>query len=84
MMQIERTQNYRVKMVAAALDVSVATIYRAIKSGELRAQRIGTGKGTVRIPGDALLDYKAACERAALEDARDDNPMPALGIGGVA
>ena len=83
-MQIERTQNYRVKVVAAALDVSVATIYRAIKSGRLRAQRIGTGQGTVRIPGDALLDYTAACERAAPGDARDDNPVPVFGIGGVA
>ena len=83
-MQIERTQNYRVKVVAAALDVSVATIYRAISAGALRAQRMGTGKGAVRIPGDALLDYKAACERAAREDARDDSPMPAFGIGGVA
>ena len=83
-MQIERTQNYRVNVVAAALDVSVATIYRAIKSGELRAQRIGTGKGTVRIPGDALLDYKAACERAARGNAPYDNPVPAFGIGGVA
>ena len=83
-MQIERTQNYRVKVVAAALDVSVATIYRAIKSGALRAQRIGTGKGTVRVPGDALLDYKAVCERAARRDPRGDSSVPAFGIGGVA
>ena len=42
-MQFERTQIYRVKTVAKTLDVSVATIYRAVESGALRAQRLGTG-----------------------------------------
>ena len=73
-MQIERTQIYRAKTVAAALDVSVATIYRAVESGALRAQRLGTGRGAVRISGDAVLDYISACERAAPRTGRSDQP----------
>ena len=82
-MQFERTQIYRVKAVAKTLDVSVATIYRAVESGALRAQRLGTGKGAVRIPGDALLEYMAACERAAMKgrttDTASHSPTPSLG-----
>jgi excisionase family DNA binding protein len=77
-MHIERTQTYRVKAVAAGLDVSPSTIYRAVESGELRAERLGRGKGTIRIPGDALIDYKAACARAAVRAAHAEK------IGGAA
>ena len=64
-MQEKGTQYYRVKAVAEYFDVSVATIYRAIESGELRATKHGTGKGAFRVSEDALRDYKTACERAA-------------------
>jgi excisionase family DNA binding protein len=64
-MQVESTRLYRVKTVAESLDVSAATIYRAVETGALRAVRMGTGKGAVRIPGQALREYMAACERAA-------------------
>jgi excisionase family DNA binding protein len=64
-MQVERTRLYRVRTVAEGFDVSVATIYRAVESGALRAIRLGTGKGAVRIPGEAIEDYLAACESAA-------------------
>lgn len=55
----------RVKAVAERLDVSVATIYRAIASGALPALKIGTGKGALRIPAAAVDDYLKACEQAA-------------------
>ncbi|MFD8497531.1 helix-turn-helix domain-containing protein [Amycolatopsis sp. NPDC059657] len=64
-MQVESTRLYRVRTVADGFDVSVATIYRAVESGALRAIRLGAGKGTVRIPGDALKEYVEACELAA-------------------
>ena len=64
-MQVERTRLYRVKKLAEALDVSAATIYRAVESGALRAVRLGTGKGAVRIPGDAVEEYLEACKIAA-------------------
>ncbi len=64
-MQAEGTRLYRVRAVAELLDVSVATVYRAVESGSLRALRVGTGKGAVRVPGSALTEYVQACERAA-------------------
>ncbi|MEC3976237.1 helix-turn-helix transcriptional regulator [Amycolatopsis sp. H20-H5] len=64
-MQVETTRLYRVRTVAEAFDVSLATIYRAVESGALRAIRVGTGKGAVRIPGAALAEYLKACEAAA-------------------
>ncbi|RSN29206.1 DNA-binding protein [Amycolatopsis sp. WAC 04169] len=56
---------YRVQAVAEACDVSAATIYRAVESGALRAKRMGTGKGAIRISGEAIEEYLAACESAA-------------------
>ncbi|MGI9001435.1 MAG: helix-turn-helix domain-containing protein [Pseudonocardia sp.] len=50
-MQDDRTRMLRVKAVAEMFDVSAATIYRAIRSGQLDALRIG---GSVRVPSDAL------------------------------
>lgn len=65
-MQFERNRVYRVKAVADALDVSVATIYRAIERGELHALRIG---GAVRIPGHALTAYVHDCAAVNVGDA---------------
>ncbi|WP_010308310.1 helix-turn-helix domain-containing protein [Saccharopolyspora spinosa] len=58
---------YRVKAVAEMFDVSVNTIYRAIESGDLDALKLGTGKGTIRIPGEALNIYLEKCAQAAYE-----------------
>ena len=63
------TQMYRVETVATQFDVSKATIYRAIESGALRALKVGTGKGALRIPADAIEDYRRACQQAALASA---------------
>ena len=66
-MQVERTRLYRVRDVAEHFDVSVATIYRAIESGQLTALKLGTGTGTFRVSGAAVLTYSEACVRAAFE-----------------
>jgi excisionase family DNA binding protein len=60
-MQVEATRLYRVKAVADMLDVSQATVYRAVESGKLRAARMGEGAGAVRISGQAINDYVEAC-----------------------
>ncbi|WP_245607392.1 helix-turn-helix domain-containing protein [Pseudonocardia spinosispora] len=60
-MQSQVTRMYRVKAVAEMFDVSVATIYRAIESGQLTALRIGGSKGAVRIPEYALKPFEDAC-----------------------
>ncbi|MEV0066672.1 helix-turn-helix domain-containing protein [Amycolatopsis sp. NPDC050768] len=84
-MQVERTRLYRVKTVAESFDVSVATIYRAVESGALRAIRLGTGKGAVRIPGAAIENYLAACESAAATRGVGDASDPAeFATGGAA
>jgi excisionase family DNA binding protein len=69
-MQVDGTRMYRVRDVAEHFDVSVATIYRAIESGELAALRLGTGLGAVRVLGSAVLAYAEACERAAVGEPR--------------
>ena len=66
-MQVEGTRPYRVREVAEHFDVSTATIYRAIESGQLAALKLGTGKGTLRVLGAAVLAYEKACLRAAYE-----------------
>jgi excisionase family DNA binding protein len=66
-MQVEGTRLYRVRDVAEHFDVSVATIYRAIESGQLTALKLGTGTGTFRVTGAAVAAYAEACVRAAYE-----------------
>lgn len=67
-MQIDRSRVYRVRAVAELLDVSPKSIYRAIESGQLEAYKIGTGKGTLRIPGAALVVYLDACTLGAFNE----------------
>lgn len=64
-MRVEGSGPYRVSEVAADLGTSVSTIYRAVKSGRLRALRFGTGKGAIRVPASAVAEYVQACEQAA-------------------
>ncbi|WP_246244799.1 helix-turn-helix domain-containing protein [Amycolatopsis pithecellobii] len=71
-MQFEPNRMYRVRAVAEALDVSVATIYRAIEAGKLNAFKIGTGKGALRIPGEAIPAYLDECANAACVAASAD------------
>lgn len=66
-MQVEGTRVYRVRDVAKHFDVSVATIYRAIESGQLTALKLGTGKGALRVTGAAIVAYAEACMRAAYQ-----------------
>ncbi|MGH3567806.1 MAG: helix-turn-helix domain-containing protein [Pseudonocardia sp.] len=56
-MQDDRTRMFRVKAVAEMFDVSEASIYRAIRSGQLDALRIG---GSVRVPSEALRAFGEA------------------------
>lgn len=64
-MQIDRTRVYRVRAVADMLDVSPKTVYRAIETGQLDAYKIGTGKGTLRISGEALALWLMECGQAS-------------------
>jgi hypothetical protein len=75
------------------LDVSPATIYRAIESGQLDAYKIGTGKGTLRIPGQAITLYLDECGDAAYHayvkdgasaEAGDDGELTPAQAAGLA
>ncbi len=61
---------FRVAEVAALLDVHQATIYRDIDAGRLKALRVGSGKGALRIMPEAfdayllLLEVRAVAEVA--------------------
>jgi excisionase family DNA binding protein len=53
---------YRVTQVADQLDVHRTTVYRAIKSGDLRAVRFGQGRGGLRVSAAALAEYLASAQ----------------------
>ena len=78
-MQVDGTRNYRVKDVAEHFDVSVSTIYRAIESGQLDALKLGTGRGTLRVTGAAVLAFAEACAPAAGTVADGVGPASAAG-----
>ena len=59
---------FRVAQVAAMLDVHQATIYRAIETGRLKALRVGSGKGALRIMPDAYDAYLALLEVRAVAE----------------
>lgn len=59
------SESYKVAEVAAHYGVSLSTIYREIKAGRLTAFRIGTGRGTVRVPAEALSTFEASALSAA-------------------
>lgn len=60
---------YRVKEVAAMLNVSLATVYNLIASGDLPAYSIGPGRGTKRVPHSELMAYKDRCRARAVRAA---------------
>lgn len=66
-MQTDGTRYYRVSTLAETFDVSPATIYRAIRAGQLDAVRIG---GSVRVPAYAV---------AAFVEQRADDAGPSTG-----
>lgn len=51
-----------VKQVAEYLTVSETIVYRLIESGEMKAHRIGIGRGTIRVSDEQLKDYLEAVE----------------------
>jgi excisionase family DNA binding protein len=59
---------FRVAQVAAMLDVHQATVYRDIEAGRLKALRVGSGKGALRILPDALDAYFALLEVRAVAE----------------
>ena len=59
---------YRVAEVAALLDVHPVTVYRDIDAGRLKALRVGSGKGALRVLPEALDAYLALLEVRAVAE----------------
>lgn len=76
-MQVDGNRIFRVKDLAELLDVHQATVYRAIESGALDALKIGTGRGTLRIPGNAVNIWLSDCGDAAYTSYVEGNESPA-------
>lgn len=49
----------RVQHIATALRVDRATVYREIAAGRLASYRVGSGRGTIRVPRAAFTQYLA-------------------------
>ena len=52
------TKNYSVTEAAKELGLSAATIYGLCNQRKLRHERHGLGRGTIRIPEDAIQEYR--------------------------
>lgn len=55
-----------VGQIVDELGVHKTTVYREIKRGNLKAYRIGTGRGTLRVPASSLAEYRETITAAAL------------------
>lgn len=63
-----------VKQAAERLGVSAGLVYALCATGRLRHERHGLGRGTIRIPDDALDEYR----RLATVPGTDAGPAAAL------
>jgi len=61
-----RRRPYRVPELAAELDVDKSTVYRMISAGRIRAERHGPRRGAIRVPADAVAEYRAAAAAEAV------------------
>jgi excisionase family DNA binding protein len=50
-----------VKQAAEDLGVSVALVYQLCSAGKIRHERHGLGRGVIRIPPEALEEYRQSC-----------------------
>lgn len=57
--QGQQDEPLRVKTIATALRVDPSTVYSEIRSGRLKSYRVGTGRGTHRVPRAAFRAYLA-------------------------
>jgi excisionase family DNA binding protein len=51
-----------VTQAAERLEVSQATVYALVASGRLRCNRIGMGRGCIRVSDEQLADYLRGSE----------------------
>lgn len=57
-----------IKQTAELLSVSSSLVYQLIESGQLRALRVGTGRGVIRIRVEDIQAYLAECQIETAEE----------------
>ena len=50
-----------VREAAKKLGISPSLVYGHCAAGKIRHERHGLGRGTIRIPAEALEEYRRAC-----------------------
>ncbi len=63
-----------VKQAAERLGVSAALVYALCAKNRIRHERHGLGRGTIRIPEEALNEYRKAC----LVEAKEGGAVASL------
>jgi excisionase family DNA binding protein len=66
-------KSYSVIEAAARLSVSAALIYSLCSRRKIRHERHGLGRGTLRIPEDALEEYR---QRVTIGVKKEAAPVP--------
>lgn len=62
-------KTFSVAEAAKELGVSPGTVYSLCASRKIRHERIGLGRGTIRIPEDALEEYRRSVTVTAEREA---------------
>jgi excisionase family DNA binding protein len=69
-------RRYSVAEAARELGVSTSTVYGLCGRKRLRHERIGLGRGTIRIPQDGLEEYRGSVT-VRVEQGAAPKPTPA-------
>jgi excisionase family DNA binding protein len=70
-----------VREVAALLPLSAAAVYALCAAGRLSHDRVGCGRGAIRVQRDDLADYLGSCRKGAAaggEPSQSVTPRPEL------
>ena len=68
-----------VKQAAKELGVSESLVYGLCAAGKIRHERYGLGRGIIRIPPEAITDYRTGCTvKAASQEQFVPPPRPSL------
>lgn len=66
-----------VQQAAVRLGISTALVYALVARRKIRHERHGLGRGVIRIPEDALDEYRNTCAVGAREEEPAAPPPPA-------
>lgn len=61
---------HTVKQAAQNLGISASLVYALCAAGRIRYERYGLGRGTIRIPPEAIEEFRQGCAFTQPEAAR--------------